>query len=107
MSNHSNFEAADHFVFHHQCMCHRITVVILCICLSVTTKSIYLIYTSKVRCHRVLYGVVKILVVWFSLKTLCSKVLASFANDFLTSRQALNGQKKQQWLFFNANSVHI
>ena len=36
----------------------RITVVILCVYLSVTTKSAtYLTCTSKVRCHRVLYDV--------------------------------------------------
>ena len=68
-------------------MRRRVTVVVLCVCvcvcvcvsvcLSVTTlAATYLVYTSQVRCHRVVYGVFKILVVWLSLKTLRSKVLA-------------------------------
>ena len=62
-------------------MCRRVTVVVLSVCLSITTKSAaHLVYALKSRCHRVLFGVFKVFVVWLSLKTLCSKVLASFAN---------------------------
>ena len=51
------------------------------LCLSVTTlAATYLIYTSQVRCHRVVYGVFKILVVWLLLKMLCSKVLVWFSD---------------------------
>ena len=68
-----------------RCMHHGVTVVVLSVyvsvCLSVTIKSAaYLVYTSKTRCRRVLYGVFKVFVVWLSLKTLRSKVLASFAD---------------------------
>ena len=53
------------------CVC-----VSLSVCLSVTMlAATYLIYTSQVRCHRVVYGIFKILVVWLLLKTLHSKVL--------------------------------
>ena len=63
------------------CVC-----VCMCVCLSVTTKSAaYLVCTSKTRCHRVLYGVFKVFVVWLLLKMLRSKVLVSFANAFLAS----------------------
>ena len=45
-------------------MHRRVTVVVLCVCLSVTTlPATYLIYTSQVRLHRVLYGIFKALVV--------------------------------------------
>ena len=38
-------------------MCRRVTVVVLCVCLSVTTlAATYLVYTSQVRNHRVLHG---------------------------------------------------
>ena len=40
----------------------------------------YLVYTSQVRFHRVIYAVIKVLVVWLSLKTLCSKVLTWFSD---------------------------
>ena len=46
------------------------------VCLFVTMlAATYLVYMSQVRCHRVVYGVFKILVVWLLLKMLCSKVL--------------------------------
>ena len=42
----------------------------MCVCLSVTTKSAtYLIYTPNARYLRVLYGVLKVSVVWLLLKT--------------------------------------
>ena len=42
-------------------MRHRVTVVVLCMYLSVTAlATIYLIYTSKIQCHRVLCGVFKV-----------------------------------------------
>jgi hypothetical protein len=39
---------------------------------------VYLVYTPKTMCHRVLYSVFKVFIVWLSLKTLRSRVLASF-----------------------------
>ena len=45
---------------------------------SVTTlTATYIILKSKVRYHRDLHGVLNICNVWLSLKTLCSKVMAS------------------------------
>ena len=64
-------------------MHHRVMLVVLsvCVCVSVTTKSAaYLVYTSKAKCHRVLYSVFKIFVLWLSLKTLRLKVLESFTD---------------------------
>ena len=51
----------DFTIFNPRCMRRRVTVVVLSVCasvcLSVTTKSAtYLVYTSKTRCHRILYG---------------------------------------------------
>ena len=63
----------------------------VCVCLSVTTlAAIYLVFTSKIRCLRVLYGVFQICNVWLLLRILCLKVLASSADHsglprFLTS----------------------
>ena len=58
-------------------MRRRVTVVILCVCVSVTMlAATYLVYTSQVRFRRVLYGIFKVLVVWLSLKMLRSRVLA-------------------------------
>ena len=43
------------------------------VCQSVTMlAATYLIYTSKIQCHRVLHGVFKDCAIWLSLKTLCS-----------------------------------
>ena len=47
-----------------------------------------LLHMLKTRCHRVLYGVLKVFVMWLSLKTLRSNVLASIATAFFTSLQA-------------------
>ena len=42
----------------------------VCVYLSVTTLAApYLAYTLKVRCHRVLYGVFKVFIMWVLLKT--------------------------------------
>ena len=65
-------------------MRRRVTVVVLCVCVSVcqsvTTKSAaYLVSTSQTKFYGVLYGVFNVLTVWLSLKTLCSRVLAPFA----------------------------
>ena len=81
------------------CAVGVITIVVLSlyVCVSVTTKSAaYLIYMSKTRYHRVLYGIFKVFVMWLSLKTLCLKVQASFADchylpRFLTSSQWTDG----------------
>ena len=38
--------------------CARVTVVVLCVCLSVTTlAATYLVYESKLLCYKVPYGV--------------------------------------------------
>ena len=65
------------------------------VCLSVTTlAATYLVFKSQMKCHKVLYGVFNTCtctcIVWILLKTLRSKVLASFAvhdchSCFLTS----------------------
>ena len=53
----------------------------VCVCLSVTMlAATHLVFTSKVRCLRVPYGIFQICNVWLLLKMLCSKVLASFAD---------------------------
>ena len=61
----------------------KVTVVGVCVCLSVclsvTMKSAtYLIYSPRARYLRVLYGVLKVFVVWLLLKTLRSRVMTSF-----------------------------
>ena len=64
-------------------MRRRVMVIVMCVCVYLSIKTlatVYLVYTSKIRCQRVLYGVVKVFVMWLLLKTLCSKVLASFAD---------------------------
>ena len=73
----------------------RVTVLGLCVsvsvCLSVTMlAATYLVCKSQMKCHMVLYGVFNTCIVWILLKTLRSKVLASFAvhnchSRFLTS----------------------
>ena len=69
-------------------MRRRVTVVAVCVCvcvcLSVTKlTATYLVCKSKVQDYKVLYGVPKAWFVWISPKTLCSPVLASFANSKL------------------------
>ena len=50
------------------------------VCVSVTTlTATYLVYTTKVRQYRVSGRLLKIRIVWTSLKTLCSGDMASFA----------------------------
>ena len=72
---------------------HRVTVVILYVCVSVTTlAATYLVYMSQVRFCRVLYGVFKVLVVWLSLKTLRSRVLVSFADHRRLPRSPTTSQ---------------
>ena len=60
--------------------CVRRIVVVRCTCcLSITMlAALYLVYTSKTRFCRVLYGAFKVFTAWVSLKMLCSKVLVSF-----------------------------
>ena len=67
----------------------RVTVVSLTVCVCVCTVSVclsvttltatYLVCKTKVRYHRVLYGVLQTCNVWISLKMLRSKVMALFA----------------------------
>ena len=70
-------------IYNPQCMCRRVTVVVLSVCLSACYHaSCYLphLYNmSKIQCHRALGDIFKVSTVWLSLKTLCSTVLASFA----------------------------
>ena len=52
----------------------------MCVCVSVCYYEICYIpcLYVQIRCHRVLYGVFKVFVVWLSLKMLCSRVLPPF-----------------------------
>ena len=63
-------------------MRRRVTVVVMYTVITFNAKlaSTYLVYTSKIQCHRVLRGVFKVFTVCVSLKTLCSTVLVSFAD---------------------------
>ena len=68
--------------------CARVTVVVLCVCVSVclsVTKlaATYLVCKSKLRCYTIPHGVPNACIVWIPLKTLCSPVLASFADGKL------------------------
>ena len=58
----------------------------VCVCLSVTTlAATYLVYESRLLRYKVPYGVPNAWFVWISQKTICSPVLASFADlSFLT-----------------------
>ena len=76
----------------------RCTVVILTVCLSVITKSAaYLIYTSKTRYHRVLYGVFKVFVMCLLLKCFVQKFWHHLliTTAFLATKRAPDGQKRQ------------
>ena len=54
------------------------------VCLSVTKlAAIYLVYKSKLQCYMIPYGIPNACIVWIPLKTLCSPVLASFADSKL------------------------
>ena len=65
-------------------MHRRVTVVVLCVCLSVTKLTVtYLICESKVQCYKVPYGVPNAWFVWISPKMLYSPILASFADSKL------------------------
>ena len=55
-----------------RCMRCRVMVVVL----SVSVTATYLVYTSKIQCHRALRSVFKVSTVWLLLKMLCSTVLA-------------------------------
>ena len=51
-------------------------------CVSVTElTATYLVCESKVRRYKIPYGVPNACIVWISPKTLCSPVLASFADS--------------------------
>ena len=68
--------------------CARVTVVILCICVSVTTlTATYLVCESKVQFYKVPYSVPNACIVYISLKMLCSPALASFADPKLLDFQ--------------------
>ena len=77
------------------------------VCLSVTMlAATYLVYTSKTRCHKDLYGIkfFKGYTIWLLLKILRSKVLVSFTGHHCL-HCALPKQKRQQWLLFNSKGV--
>ena len=66
--------------------CTRVTVVVLCVCVSVCVTKLtatYLVCESQVQACKIPYGVPNACtccIVWISLKALCSPVLASFAD---------------------------
>ena len=71
-------------------MRRRVTVVVLCVCLSVrlsvclsvnSVTAPYFVCESQARCYMIPYGVSKPCIVWISLKTLCPPVLATFTQD--------------------------
>ena len=84
-------------------MRRRVTVVVLCVCvcvsvcLSVTTKSAaYLVFMSQTKFYRVVYGVFNVLTVWLSLKTLRSRVMASFAGHRFLPRSLANFRRPNE-----------
>ena len=82
-------------------MRRRVTVVVLCVCVSVcqsvTTKSAaYLVSTSQTKFYRVLYGVFNVFAVWLFLKTLCSRVIASFAGHRFLPRSLANFRRPNE-----------
>ena len=51
----------------------------MCVCVSVTVLvTTYLVYISKVRRYMVSCGLLKIYIVWTSLRTFCSGAMALF-----------------------------
>ena len=67
------------------------------VCLSVTTKSAaYLVFTSQTKFYRVLYGVFNIFTVWLYLKTLRSRVMASFAGHRFLPRSLANFRRPNE-----------
>ena len=65
-------------------MRRKVTVVVLCVCLSVNSlTATYLVCELQGRCYMILHGVSNACIVWISLKTLCSPVLAAFADSKL------------------------
>ena len=60
---------------------------------------VYLVYTSKTRCCRVLYGVFKVFTFWLSLKalTVCSfKVLVSFTGHHCLHRSLMSSRRAKE-----------
>ena len=55
--------------------------------------------TSKMRCHRVLHGVLKVFVGWFSLEMFYSKLLASLANHHAPDELSMD--------FFNRTIYYV
>ena len=71
--------------------------VCVCVCLSVTTlTATYLIFTSIVRCLRVLYGVFQICSVWLLLKILLFKSSLSFADHRSLPRSLTSYQSTKE-----------
>ena len=67
-------------------MRRRVTIVVLCVCVSVclsvnSLTASYFVCKSQAECYMILYSVSNACIVWISLKTLCSPVLAAFADS--------------------------
>ena len=65
--------------------CARVTVVVLCVCLSfcvsiTTLAATYLVYMLKSRWRSASYVIFYTCIVWISLKTFHSEVLVTFAD---------------------------
>ena len=78
----------------------------LCVYLSVTTlAATYLVYMSKVRRHSVSCRLLKICIVWTSLKTFCSGDMALFAcHD--DRRLGPFSTKTHQWFLTQLQMAH-
>ena len=71
----------------------------VCVCVCVcyhASSATYLVYTLKTRCLQTSYGVLKICIVWILLKTLCSKVLATFADHLPSSLLVTNSRRTKE-----------
>ena len=93
-------------------MRRRVTVIVLCVCLSVclsvpTKSALYLIFTSRTKFYRLLNGVLMFLLCGFYWKRFVQEfwhhllVTATFLAPWLP----FDGQTRQRWLVFNSNIV--
>jgi hypothetical protein len=97
-----------------ECYNHGRTVVVhsvcLSVCVSVTTRSAaYFIFMSKTKFCRGLYDVLKVFIMWLSVKTLHSRVLASFAGHRRLPRSLAKFRWTKEtaiWLLFNSKSIY-
>ena len=87
-SSHANTPMAKEIIINPRRMRRRVTVVVLCVCLSVclsvnSLTATYLVCELQGRCYMILHGVSNACIVWISLKMLCSPVLAAFPDSKL------------------------